>query len=322
MRMECLAKRRRRRRGLTVLELLVTVGVIGLLMSLILPAVLRAREASRRLQCSNHLRQIGLAMQLHHQQHRRLPPSWKVSSAGPYGYGWAVPLTPFLDQAGLAERLREADSWDDPAARDVRQASWPVMLCPSDIVTPSFQLYQLENDEPYSPSSASREPSEKLAVLAELPTANYVGVYGTVEPDDEFPAPPGDGPLVADQAVRFADLERGLSNTLLVGERTMAAVPSTWYGVDFRGEDAACRLVGAALAAPNCRHCDECEFQSRHPGGVNFVRADGHVSFMLQDIDPQAYRQLTMRSAAAGSPSAETGGPSPAEPPRHWRTSR
>jgi prepilin-type processing-associated H-X9-DG protein len=95
--------------------------------------------------------------------------------------------------------------------------------------------------------------------------------------------------------VRYADLERGQSHTLLVGERTTAMVPSTWLGVDFRGEDAACRLVGSAITTPSCETCDECEFGSRHSGGSNFAWADGHVTLVDDNIDPAEYQQLAKR---------------------------
>jgi prepilin-type processing-associated H-X9-DG protein len=134
------------------------------------------------------------------------------------------------------------------------------------------------------------------APLMELPTANYVGVFGTIEPDDQIPPPLGDGTFLCARPVTFAELERGLTNTIIVGERTMAKVPSTWLGIDFAAEDAACRLVGNALTSPNCHSCDECEFDSRHPGGVNFLWADGHVRFISQSIDSVEYQRIARRN--------------------------
>jgi prepilin-type processing-associated H-X9-DG protein len=73
--------------------------------------------------------------------------------------------------------------------------------------------------------------------------------------------------------------------------------PSTWLGVNFRGEDAACRLVGSAITSPNCMSCDECEFSSRHRGSANFVCADGHVDVVADDISPIEYQRLAKRRA-------------------------
>jgi prepilin-type processing-associated H-X9-DG protein len=122
-----------------------------------------------------------------------------------------------------------------------------------------------------------------------------LGVFGTVEADDSYPAPFGDGSIISGRRVRFTELERGQCHTLLVGERTAAMAPSTWLGVDFHGEDAACRLVGSAMTSPNCVSCDECEFSSRHWKGTNFVWADGHVDLVVDDISPVEYRRLAKR---------------------------
>ena len=133
--------------------------------------------------------------------------------------------------------------------------------------------------------------------LVRLPTANYVGVFGVSEPDEFIPAPLGEGAFEGVRPVRFEELRRGLTQTFLVGERTMAKVPSTWLGVDMRGEDAACRLAGNALTSPNCALCDECEFDSRHSGGSNFLFGDGRVKLISQSIDSNEYRRLARRSA-------------------------
>jgi prepilin-type processing-associated H-X9-DG protein len=157
----------------------------------------------------------------------------------------------------------------------------PLFLCPSDITTSTFPLYR---------AAAGDE------LLVTLPTASYVGVFGTFDADELIPSPAGNGSFLESTSVRFSDLERGLSNTLLVGERTMARVPSTWLGVDYRGEDAACRLVGSAMTSPNCAYCDECEFDSRHSGGAIFVWGDGRAGMVSDKIDTAEYRQLARRS--------------------------
>jgi prepilin-type processing-associated H-X9-DG protein len=127
--------------------------------------------------------------------------------------------------------------------------------------------------------------------LIQLPTANYVGVFGTMEADDSIPAPIGDGTFLENRATRFRDFGRGLSQTIVVGERTMAQVPSTWLGVSLLGEDAAARIVGSTLEGINNPLADECDFSSRHPGGANFLWADGHVSFVNEDVDLREYHR-------------------------------
>lgn len=283
--------RRPRWTAFTVLELLVAIGIIGLLLALLLPAVLFARESARTVTCSNQLRQVGLAMHQHHNWRGRLPAAWRVASRNPeFAYGWAAQLLPGLEQANL---LSSVDL--DAAPTSIEGFALELFLCPSDLTDSGFTLYT-STDEPFASGKAPEEE-----ILMRLPTASYVGVYGVVEADDYYDnlhagaEVLGDGGIIFGRRVRFTDFGRGLSHTLLVGERTMAQVPSTWLGVNLRGEDAECRLAGSAITRPNCEVCDECEFSSRHSGGVYFLWADGHVELVANDIEPSAYRQLAQR---------------------------
>jgi len=272
------------RGGFTILELLTTIGIIALLAALLLPAIGSAREAARRMQCANQLKQIGLALHCYHEDHQSLPVGWQWETSGQSAYGWAVSLLPYLEEREIYRLVDRGQTLEQPSHDEARRAVIPFLLCPSDITTATFLLFDNV--------SAGIAPQP----LFELPTANYVGVFGTFEADDQIPSPPGDGAFVESRSVRFTELERGLSNTLLVGERTMARVPSTWLGVDARGEDAACRLVGSAITAPNCSSCDECEFDSRHAGGSMFVWGDGHARLLSEQIDAVEYRRLAARS--------------------------
>jgi prepilin-type processing-associated H-X9-DG protein/prepilin-type N-terminal cleavage/methylation domain-containing protein len=275
-----------RARGFTVLELLTTVAIISILAALILPAVGSAREAARRIECVNHLRQIGLALHNYHEENLCLPPGWQWTPDKSSGYAWAVPLLPLLEQRPAYAQINRNKPVGDPANAAARRTPMPIFLCPSDVATTLHTVY----------AKGSNILSLDATPLLELPTTNYVGVFGTFEADDNVPPPPGDGTFLCARPVTFAELERGLTSTLVVGERTMARVPSTWLGIDFAAEDAACRLVGSALTSPNCEECDECEFDSRHPGGANFLFGDGHVRFISNKIDAAEYRQLARRS--------------------------
>ncbi len=270
--------------GFTILELLVSMGVISVLAALVLPAVSSAREAARKVECVNHLKQIGVALHSYHDQHGALPPGLQWESQHQSAYGWGVPLLSFLDQSPVYRQTHRDRLLNDPANAQSRQAALPVFLCPSDISEPQFTLY--EEDEVHGVGAA----------LLELPTANYVGVFGTFEADEPDCQVPGDGTFIESRSIRFEHIQRGLSNTLFVGERTMAQVPSTWLGVDARGADAACRLVGNAAISPNCRECDECEFTSRHSGGANFLWGDGRVSLVSESIDSLEYQNLARRA--------------------------
>ncbi len=293
--------RRNAHRAFTVLELIVVTAIIGGLIALLLPALMAAREAARNVQCLSNLRQIGMAMQLHHNATNCLPGAWISERDKSYGYGWAVALMPYLEQAALRKTIR-CDLPVSASENDMaRSADWQLMRCPSDISERSFELFAENSRRPeliLAMAAGTSPPASSVSELPiRLPTANYLGVYGTAEADDAYPPPPGDGAIVIGRPVRFVDLQRGQSNTLILGERTTARAPSTWLGVDFRGEDAACRLVGSAITAPNCSDCDECEFASRHPDGANFVWADGHAGNLSNDIDTREYQRLAKRRA-------------------------
>jgi prepilin-type processing-associated H-X9-DG protein/prepilin-type N-terminal cleavage/methylation domain-containing protein len=283
--------------GFTVLELLVVVAIIGILLGLLLPALMAARESARCMQCKNNLREIGLAIHQHHDVAKRLPEAWRVASDKISGYGWAVTLLPYLEESSVGKNINcklpvAAVENDVPRNTDL-----PIMRCPSDISEPNFELLAEQpgaHDDHDSGATALSTTGDD-APLVRLPAANYLGVYGTLEADETFPAPVGDGPIVSNRKVRYADLQHGQSHTLIVGERTTAMAPSTWYGVNFNGEDAACRIVGSAITTPNCETCDECEFASRHSGGSNFVWADGHVTLLLDDIEPVEYQRMARR---------------------------
>jgi prepilin-type N-terminal cleavage/methylation domain-containing protein/prepilin-type processing-associated H-X9-DG protein len=271
------------RTGFTILELLTVMGIVSTLAALILPAIGSAREAARNLQCTNQLKQVGLALHNYHDQFGCLPAGWQWEQSRQSAYGWAVPLLSYLEERAVYEQTDRNRLIGDPINATARRTTVAVLLCPSDIIEPRFTLYE-EN-----------ELSGLSIPLVELPTANYMGVFGTLEADDGIPAPPGDGTFLESRPVRFAEFERGLSNTFVIGERTMDRVPSTWLGIDARGEDAACRLVGNAWIAPNCRECDECEFSSRHFGGANFLWGDGRVELVSETIDFLEYRRMARR---------------------------
>lgn len=289
------------RRGFTVLELLIAIGMITMLLALLLPAVMAAREAARRTTCVNHLRQVGLAFQSHHDQVGCLPAAWQLTKSDKsFAYGWATRVLPYLEKEVLAKRF----DYDARPTLAIEDITHPSFICPSDIIEPAFDLWsEPSSDESHETMSAEASDGGSAEPIMQLPSASYQGVFGTAEADEAYEpfalanASFGEGSVVHNRRVRFADLERGLSNTLLVGERVMAMVPSTWLGVDLRGEDSTCRLVGSAITRPNCTPCDECEFGSRHAGGAQFAWADGHVSLVSDDVDSATYQQMALRDS-------------------------
>ena len=175
-------------RAFTVLELLVAIAIIGLLAALLLPALMAAREAARRTACSNHLRQLGTAFQLHHDRAGALPAAWRQASADKqFAYGWATQILPDLEQGNLARQLNNSAR---PATSSVQQENaLPELICPSDITEPFFDLWkEAAADDPAAAISvvaaeeSDHDDSELGAPLIRLPTANYQGVFGNADP--------------------------------------------------------------------------------------------------------------------------------------------
>jgi len=254
------------RKGFTLVELLVVIAIIGVLVALLLPAVQAAREAARRTECSNNLKQLGLAMHNHHDTFGQLPPGWSgATPEGAPGWGWAAESLKFIEQSTLSDIIDFQQSTSASANAVARQTSVPFFLCPTD------------------PGGA--DTFDDLGVT--VARANYVGVFGSEEIEDD--PSNGDGVLYHNSQTRFADITDGLSNTFMVGERSSQLEKSTWVGVISGGDEAMARIVGSADHTPNSPSAHFDDFSSLHPGGTMFLLSDGSVRFIPETIDHAVY---------------------------------
>ncbi|QDU59313.1 Type II secretion system protein G precursor [Planctomycetes bacterium Pan216] len=307
------------KRGFTLIELLVVIAIIGVLVAMLLPAVQQAREAARRAQCKNNLKQLGIALHNYHESHLVFPPGYiarGVSSAdnsgaetGP-GFAWGSMLLPYTDQEAIYNQIDfEADATSAVNTTSSAQA-FNSFLCPSDGAEKTFTVNDGSNDHT-------------------LGSANYVGVIGygsaTMNPGN----PNGAGMFYRNSSVRLNDISDGTTRTLALGERsherrsgtggTVVESDSTWYaavpGVDRSAgmmmmpsmtEGPASLVLGhvgqpAMMSMMAMHHTPSqtthiVNFSSKHPGGVHFLMGDGSVFFLNENVDYSTFRWLGERN--------------------------
>ncbi len=277
------------RAGFTLVELLVTISIIGVLVGLLVPAVQAARESARRTQCQNNLKQIGLACDQYHMAMRRYPSGTVHSStddgdpAGVAGFGWASLLLPYLNQEplynflGLPERELH-DVLQSSSGRELARLPLPMFRCPSD----SSQPWNVNR-----PFTGAKYGDLHTA------TSNYIANHGTQfvtlrerladRRSDSF------GVFWPDSACSEAQIPDGTSSTILAGERSTDDWAGVWIGVrDYNdaGDSGLRQNLGISDVRINAGGEDGRRgFSSPHPGGAFFVFADGHVEFIDEDID-------------------------------------
>lgn len=294
------------RRGFTLVELLVVIAIIGILIALLLPAVQAAREAARRSQCINNFKQVGLAMHNYHDTQKCFPPGmifyWSVSntecgqndSGSYYGFGWALRVLPHMEQSQIYDQVdwNLASLYATGVNRTVGAYRVDAFLCPSD--PQDGELVQVSAG--WQTGSHADE---------DLRMTNMAGVSDSVNWTCSTTAPKRypkmDGMMGERLGCKVAHVIDGTSNTLMIGEMTGGGPGtyrgqfwSTWNLLDtYDGINGIYTVPGNPnLTAYDMRRTG---FSSYHPGGCNFLLADGSVHFLSETIDALTLRGLTTR---------------------------
>ncbi len=291
------------RRAFTLIELLVVISIIGILVALLLPAVQPAREAARRTQCVNNLKQLGLALHNYEGMHLSLPPGYmsnfdsQGNDTGP-GWGWAAMLLPQFEQTTVFSAANFGLNIEVPANSTARLVAVNNFLCPSDRYSAAWAAVDRD--------ILTGAPKREICRVAQ---SNYVGMHGTSEP-----GPDGEGVLFRNSRVAFRDITDGLSQTISIGERSHLLGPATWVGSvtdallydddgDHIGkpdlETGPGMILGHAGegVGPGSNGSEPNQFYSLHSGrGVNFLFADGHVAFLKSTMNYKTYLSLSTRS--------------------------
>lgn len=295
-----------RRSAFTIVELLVVVAIIGVLIALLLPAVQQAREAARRTECKNNLRQIGISIHLHHDTHRRIPSGWNSDvPIGEPGWGWGAQLLPFMEQSNAHELIDYRLSIEDATHDFVREHTVSTFLCPTDGYPSPFLIGGVhdhdhehgmagfQDDDDHDHDDDDHGNVDEGPTLFPIARSNYVGMFGSTEIED---APSqGNGVFYHNSKVRFADIVDGMSNTFMVGERSSRLGGSVWIGVLREANEPMARVVGSADHVPNSPVGHFEDFGSYHPTGANFLLSDGSVRLINDEISPYVYWAASTR---------------------------
>lgn len=277
-----------RARGFTLIELLVVIAIIGVLVALLLPAVQASREAARITQCKNNLRQMGLAIHNYHDAARVMPPGWLAGQADDSdGWAWGSLILPYLEQSNLQRSIWYDLSIEHDNNKAARTFVVPSYLCPSDSHPKVFQIHT-GVEEPEGPADGVGTP------LCWVAKSNYAAVYGTGELEEAPGA--GNGSFFRNSHIDFAALRDGLSNTLIIGERSSRLGASIWPGVIPSANSAMVRVLGAADHTPNYAEGHFEDFSSSHAGCAHFVAGDGSVHRINDEIDLAVFQSLVTRA--------------------------
>jgi prepilin-type N-terminal cleavage/methylation domain-containing protein len=321
---------RNRRFAFTLVELLVVIAIIGILVALLLPAVQAAREAARRSQCSNNLKQIGLAMHNYHDTYKTLP----MGFTNDWGHGenyqgrafrhhtynryyaswaWSAYVAPFIEldpqhQQLDVTRLTAAESLTSANSQTIIATGVSAFRCPTDV------------GKEINDAGGEYRPADANGNRLDAATNNYVGVADNSDHRIDNRQRNCMGVLYVDSDTRFRDVRDGTSNVLLAGERSRerhharcnraqncgaglayVIATSNQLAHDNRGNAAA---VGTAHRGINwdstvgdCNNLWNAKagFHSLHPGGAQFVAVDGSTHFISETINLTTFRRLAHR---------------------------
>ncbi|MCC7420304.1 MAG: DUF1559 domain-containing protein [Planctomycetaceae bacterium] len=294
------------RAGFTLIELLVTIAVIAVLVGLLLPAVQQAREAARRAQCRNNLKQLGLALHNYHDNCGRLPlqqtccPVGTPLSFPKINHSWTVRLLPYLDQASMYQQMDfSAGAGLSGVTLLLKQKPLAVVQCPTD---PASDRVIGRSDD----ASALALAMTNYAVCAGSHPNNTWSIPGVGgSPYAQFSHIPRSNEVRgmfsrSGYSARFNDVSDGLSNTIMVGE--VVAAWCRWldwgyqsfadmaHPINYRNRDFEQRIL------TEDDHAEGLIFRSRHVGGAHFGFGDGSVRFLSETMDADLYRNLGDKS--------------------------
>jgi type II secretory pathway pseudopilin PulG len=261
-----------RANGFTLIDLAVTIGVMAVVIALLLPAVQRAREAARRLQCKNNLRQLGIGLHLYHDAHRTFP-AGSLNS-----WSWITQMLPEMEQANAQRQLNFRMDLEQSILAGTNVASAdvlvPFLMCPSDPNSQSIFVSPQFLDQRFAHTNYLGTQSG--------PDTNAAGMFGI------------------QTFVRLRDVVDGTSQTLFVGERGIDFKPGTkgefgWWVLGAPLETFM-TVTDGMQQGPSTDLDSVKRWWSYHDGCLSFLFVDGSVRFLNESMDPQVFAGLGSRN--------------------------
>jgi prepilin-type N-terminal cleavage/methylation domain-containing protein/prepilin-type processing-associated H-X9-DG protein len=290
------------RRGFTLVELLVVIAIIGVLVALLLPAVQAAREAARRMSCTNKMKQVVLASHNFHDTYLKFPYATLDRQPGQAAGTWYtghIQIMPFLESDAMARRWDPTKPRADATDPDgdgysnalLTQMKIPIYLCPT-MTPPAGPLGGTENRSPTSYIFSAGTQDGQLYAYGTEPQWD-----GAVIPLKDVGYTPA---ATNTQPTQMKDITDGTSNTFFLGETDFApqGKPSTSYGGLWQYG-----YIGYSMGTtfhPFNKHNNTVTvysaFRSQHPGGANFALCDGSVRFLADSVDNIIYQGTATRA--------------------------
>jgi prepilin-type N-terminal cleavage/methylation domain-containing protein/prepilin-type processing-associated H-X9-DG protein len=268
-------------RAFTLVELLVVIAIIGILIALLLPAIQAAREAARRGQCANNLRQVGLGILNFEDSNKALPPPYKSNP----NHSIFIHIFPYMELGTITKTYKFNKAWNATENKTACDTDVAVLVCPS---APGGRQFITD----YAVGAEVSNPARDVLISANLITKrkNYHGLFG---------------PQSVSKPTRLKDVTDGLSQTWMMFEvsgrpqkySSAGMVSGTVSGSRWADRDLNFHVHEVCNTSEMINCSNNNELFSFHPGGANFLFGDGAVRFHPETINPDIFVSLFTRNA-------------------------